>query len=65
MELTLAILMVFGIFIGVPFIIGLAIGSAYMVHERRALKTEKATAVKKAEEIVKAPEKEKTHVKVV
>ncbi len=64
MELTLVILMVLGIFIGVPFIIGLAIGGAYMVHERRALKTEKASAVEKAEEIVKAPAEEKTRVRV-
>ncbi len=65
MEMVLAILMVLGIFIGVPFIVGLAIGGAYMVHERRVLKTEKANAVEKAKEIVKAPAKEKTQVKVV
>ena len=65
MEMVLAILMVLGIFIGVPFIVGLAIGGAYMVHERRVFKTEKANSVEKAEEIVKAPAKEKTQVKVV
>jgi hypothetical protein len=47
MELTLAILMVLGIFVGIPAIIGFTIAGGYLVVNRRAQKTRPAKAVEK------------------
>ena len=49
METALAILMVLGIFIGIPTVIGFAIGGVYIMSSRRARRTERATAPTKAE----------------
>ena len=49
MTTTLAILMVLGIFVGVPTLIGLAIAGVYVRADRKARKTVKHTeAVEKA-----------------
>ena len=44
METTLAILMVLGIFVGIPAVIGFAIAGIYMLGTRRAVRTERAKA---------------------
>ncbi len=49
METTLAILMVLGIFVGIPAVIGGIIATALVQGGRRALRTERAKAI--AEEI--------------
>ena len=41
METTLAILMVLGIFVGIPAIIGFAIAGVYILTDRRALRAER------------------------
>ena len=53
METTLAILMVLGIFAGIPAVIGLTIGGAYVLADRRVQKAERHTeAVTKAKVLV-------------
>ncbi len=47
MELTLAILMVLGIFVGIPAIIGFTIAGGYLLVDRRAQKTKRTKAVEK------------------
>jgi hypothetical protein len=42
METTLAILMVLGIFVGIPAVIGLAIGGVYILRDRQSRKAEHA-----------------------
>lgn len=54
MELALAIMMVLGIFVAIPAVIGFAIAGAYIWSDRRARKAERAKA---REETVKAAEK--------
>ncbi len=46
METTLAILMVLGIFVGIPALIGFAIAGTYMRSDRRVRRAERAEAVK-------------------
>ena len=45
METTLAILMVLGIFVGIPALIGFAIAGTYIRSDRRAHRAERAKAV--------------------
>jgi len=49
METALAILMVLGIYIGIPVAIGFAIGGVYIMSSRRARRAERATAPTTAE----------------
>jgi len=42
METTLAILIVLGIFLGIPAIVGFAIAGMYLLTGRRAQRTERA-----------------------
>ncbi len=49
METTLAILMVLGIFVGIPAIIGLAIVGLYTRGDRRVRRAERAKAMEVAE----------------
>jgi flagellar biosynthesis component FlhA len=44
-ELTLAILMVLGIFVGIPAIIGFTITGGYLLVDRRSQKTKRTKAV--------------------
>ena len=57
MEMTLAILIVLGIFVGIPAVVGFAIAGVYMMSDRRARRAERAKAVAKAEaqEMVEQP----------
>ncbi|GEM_PF-1646964 len=48
METTLAILMVLGIFIGIPAIIGFTIVGMYLLSDRRARRAERAQSVMEA-----------------
>jgi len=62
METTLAILMVLGIFVGIPALIGFAIGGTYMLSDRRVHRAERAKALGAAAEALqmepaKAPSK--------
>ena len=45
METTLAILMVLGIFIGIPAVIGFTIAGVYILSSRRAVRAERARTV--------------------
>lgn len=45
METTLAILMVLGIFVGIPAIIGFAIAGVFILRDRRVRKAERAKTV--------------------
>ena len=61
METTLAVLMVLGIFVGIPAIIGFAIAGVYILVGRRAKRAERAQtlegAVRAAEELAYQPTK--------
>jgi len=48
METTLAILMVLGIFVGVPALIGFSIAGVYILSDRRVRRAEHAKALEKA-----------------
>ena len=48
METTLAVLMVLGIFVGIPAIIGFTIAGMYILSNRRARRTERAQSVAEA-----------------
>jgi flagellar biosynthesis component FlhA len=48
METTLAVLMVLGIFVGIPAIIGFAIAGVYIMGNRRARRAERAQSVAEA-----------------
>lgn len=61
METTLAIMMVLGIFVGIPAVIGLAIGGAFVVADRRARRAEQTEARERA---VAAAEKVVTGAKL-
>ena len=58
METTLAILMVLGIFVGIPVVIGFAIAGGYVWNDYRVRRTGHAKAVGEAEDVVKEPTKE-------
>ncbi len=45
MEMTLAILMVLGIFVGIPALIGFAIAGTYILADRRVRTAERAKTV--------------------
>lgn len=53
METTLAILMVLGIFVGIPAVIGFAIAGMYILGDRQAVRAERAKA--RAEGLVPEP----------
>lgn len=57
METTLAILMVLGIFIGIPAVVGFAVAGVYILGDRRALRAERAKAAVEVEpgELVEQP----------
>ena len=59
MELALAILMVLGIFIGIPALIGFTIVGIHAWHNRQVRRVERAKALEKAEGIAKEPTREK------
>ena len=48
METTLAVLMVLGIFVGIPAVIGFAIAGMYILSDRRARRAERAQSVVEA-----------------
>lgn len=54
METTLAILMVLGIFVGIPAVIGFAIAGFFVLADRRARRAERALSTR---EVVTAAEK--------
>ena len=58
METTLAILMILGIFVGIPAVIGFAIAGGYIWNDRRVRRTGRNKAVGEAEGVVKKPTKE-------
>lgn len=53
METTLAILMVLGIFVGIPAIIGFAIAGVYVLRDQRARRTEQTKAVETVAEALR------------
>jgi len=53
METTLAILMVLGIFVGIPALIGFAIAGTYMLSDRRVRRAQPAKAVEAATEALR------------
>lgn len=57
MEMTLAILIVLGIFVGIPAVVGFAIAGVYIMSDRRVRRAERAKALAKAEaqEMVEQP----------
>ena len=59
METTLAILMVLGIFVGIPAVIGLAIGGAYILRDRQVRKAGRARAMEAEGTLVEKPAKER------
>ena len=64
METTLAILMVLGIFVGIPAVIGFAIAGVYLSADRRARRAEQAKAVETAAEALRQ-EAAETHGQAV
>ena len=62
METALAILMVLGIFVGVPALIGFAIAGVYILRDRRVRRAEHAKALEEAKAAVKEPTKERAPV---
>ncbi len=54
MEMTLAILMVLGIFVGVPALVGFAIAGTYILSNRRVRRDERAKALEATKELVQA-----------
>ena len=59
METTLGILMVLGIFVGIPAVIGFAIAGVYIMSDRRARRAERAKVLGKA--TAKEPAKVEVH----
>ena len=49
MELALAAMMVLGIFVGIPAVIGFAIAGAYIWKDRQIRRAERADALKEVE----------------
>ena len=62
METTLAILMVLGIFIGIPAVIGLGIAGMYTQSDRRVRRDQRAKAL--AEAVAEALQEQTTTVPV-
>jgi len=62
METTLAILMVLGIFVGIPAVIGFAIAGIYMLGDRRVRRAKRAKALAEAEAVAKEPARESVTV---
>lgn len=58
METALAILMVLGIFVGVPALIGVSIAGMYILKDSRVRRAERAKALEEAKAAVKEPTKE-------
>lgn len=58
METTLAILMVLGIFVGIPSLIGVSIAGMYIMKDNRVRKAEHTRAMEEAKSGVKEPTKE-------
>lgn len=58
MEMVLTILMVLGIFVGIPAVIGFAISGVYLLNERKIRKIRQIKAVKEAATITEEPIKE-------
>ena len=52
METALAILMVLGIFVGIPALVGFAIAGVYILSDRRVRRAERAKALEKAGEVL-------------
>lgn len=48
METTLAVLMVLGIFVGIPAVIGFTIAGVYILSDRRARRAERAQSLTEA-----------------
>lgn len=65
METALAILMVLGIFVGIPALIGFAIAGVYILSDRRVRRAERAKAVEEmvAEALYEKPAE--AHVEAV
>ncbi|MFC1864595.1 hypothetical protein ACFLYG_02065 [Chloroflexota bacterium] len=55
METTLAILMVLGIFVGIPAVIGFAIASFFVLADRRVRRAERANGLEEAEALLEQP----------
>ena len=55
METTLAILMVLGIYLGIPAVIGLAIAGVFLFSDRRVRRSKRARALAEAEAQLKQP----------
>ena len=53
METTLAILMVLGIFVGIPAVIGFAIAGVYVLRDQQTRRAERAKAVETAAEALR------------
>jgi flagellar biosynthesis component FlhA len=62
METGLAILMVLGIFVGIPALVGIAIGGMYLMSNRRIRRAERARALAQAEAIAQEVPKETVKV---
>lgn len=62
MELALAILMVLGIFVGIPAVIGFAIVGVFFLREQRIRRIERAKAVGEAQ--ATADKQAKEHAQV-
>jgi flagellar biosynthesis component FlhA len=64
METTLAVLMVLGIFVGIPAVIGFAIAGMYILSDRRARRAERVQslteAVTAAEDMVAEAKREQS-----
>lgn len=58
MELTLAILMVLGIFVGVPALIGFSIAGVYLMSDQRVRRAKRAKAAEEAKARVEEPTEE-------
>jgi hypothetical protein len=64
MKLVLAILMVFGIFVGIPIIIGLAISGGYMPYEQRIQNIKRTRSAEKNKENLRETAKENEHIEM-
>lgn len=62
MEMALAILMVLGIFVGIPAIIGFAISGVYFLNDRQVRKVRNTGVVEEAKVVNKKHVKEKDTV---
>ena len=53
METTLAVLVILGIFVGIPAVVGLAIAGAYVLSDRRVRRAERAKTIETATEALR------------